>query len=164
MSKEYRETTGLNGERKVSEEMRLFCQRPGRKDEDGKPLYFTEQSHKDHCNVNHIINKYDKTGILTHMNTIEAKFGDMTGNDYKTMLDTVLEAKRNFKELPSNIRKRFDNNPEKLLAFMENPANRDEAIKLGLIDGRWSEATDGLGEHIKSDSERQDKIQEGDKA
>jgi hypothetical protein len=36
--------------------------------------------------------------------------------------------------LPANIRSRFDNDPAKLIDFMENPANREEAESLGLVN------------------------------
>lgn len=148
MGKHYRITFNEDGESKTDQEMRLHCQRPGKSDTDGKPIYYTEQNHKDECDVNKIIRKYDKTGLITHISKIEAKFGDMTGGDFKEAHDLVINAKRMFDELPSNIRNRFKNNPEELLTFMEDPENRDEAIELGLIDKAWTPETDGLGEHV----------------
>jgi len=38
--------------------------------------------------------------------------------------------------LPAQLRVRFDHDPVKLLEFLENDQNRDEAIQLGLIDGQ----------------------------
>lgn len=155
MSKEYREKTGKELEPSSSSEMRAHCQRPGKKNHDGSICYFTEQQYKDTCDVNKIIQKYDKHGLITHVSTIEAKYGDMTGADYKTAMDLVVNMRTMFNELPSEIRKRFDNSPEKYLTFMENPENRKEAIELGLINPNWTDATDGLGEHIKTDAERE---------
>lgn len=147
MSQAYCELTGESSMPTTNAEMREFSKRPGKTDKDGKIVYFTEQSHKDKCDVNNIIKKYDQTGLLIHINQFEAKFGDMTGNDYKEMLDKVIQAKENFNELPNHIRKRFMNNPEELLRFMEDPNNREEAIKLGLVDKMMPENADGLGEH-----------------
>lgn len=130
-------------------EMRIFCQRPGKRDENGNIQYFTEQAHKDTCDVNKIIQKYDKTGLISHVSKIEAQFGDMTGADFKAMQDKVANATSMFNELPSEIRNRFKNNPYGLLKFMENPDNRAEAIKLGIINPDWTPETDGLGEHVK---------------
>jgi phage internal scaffolding protein len=36
--------------------------------------------------------------------------------------------------LPAQIRSRFDNDPAKLIDFLENEQNHDEAIKLGLVN------------------------------
>lgn len=39
-----------------------------------------------------------------------------------------------FEDLDANLRKEFDNNPAKLMDFLEDPKNKDRAIELGLID------------------------------
>lgn len=149
MSDLYLKESGLVVTPTTSPEMREFCKRPGRQHEDGSPLYFTEQHHKRECDVNEIIAKYDKTGLITHVKNFEAKFGDMTGIDFKTAHDLVISAQNSFDALPSEIRNRFQNSPEHLLRFMEDPNNRDEAIKLGLILESTPEHLDGLGEHVK---------------
>ena len=146
MSENFRQAFG---DKKVTrKEMREWCQRPGRTDRTGAIQYFTEQAHKDICDINKIIRKYDKQGVISHVSKFEAKFGDLTGDDYKTMMDKVTSAQLMFGDLPSKIRDRFDNNPEKLLRFMEKAENRQEAIELGIIDPLWTADTDGLGEHV----------------
>jgi len=149
MSKQYVETIGKASAPTTSAEMRIHSSRPGKQDEEGNPIYFTEQHHKKECDVNLIIKKYDKTGLISHVSKFEGKFGDMTGIEFQTMQNKVANAKSMFNELPAEIRKEFNNNPKNLLEFMENPANRPKAIELGLIDSQWTEETDGLGEHVK---------------
>lgn len=129
-------------------EMRLFCQRHGRMDENGKPIYLTEQSHKEKCNVNKIIAKYDVTGVLNHVKTIEARYGDMTGHDFHSAMNKLIDIQNHFDQLPSNIRKRFNNDPGQYLEFFEDEGNRDEAIKLGLVNAITPAEIDGLGEHV----------------
>lgn len=135
--------------------MREYCSRPGKTDESGKIVYFTEQHHKDTCDVNKIITKYDKTGLIIHANTMEARYGDMTGMDYKEAMDKVMEIRNDFNLMPSAIRKRFNNNPEEYLRFMENPSNREEAIKLGLVLPSTPENLDGLGEHVTDEMRKE---------
>lgn len=138
------------GEVKIDKSaMREWVKRPGKYDENGKPLYFTEQSHKREADVNEIIKKYDKTGLISNVSRFEAKFGDLTGDDFKTMQDKITGAINQFNSLPSEIRNRFNNNPGELLRFMENENNRDEAIELGLISPLMVPEKDGLGEHVK---------------
>lgn len=149
MGEHYRKNTGDIGNPTTSPEMRALCQRQGNSDKDGKPIYFTEQAHKDQCDVNKIIAKYDRSGVITHINTFEAQFGDLSGVDYKMMKDKVARAQTMFEQLPSNIRNEFDNNAEHLLHFMDNPNNRDKAISMGLIPADSHPDTDGLGEHVK---------------
>lgn len=149
MSKDYCEKTGKNSSPTTPAELRVHCQRPGRQDEDGKPIYFTEQNHKKECDINNIIKKYDKTGLISHISRFEAKFGDLTGLDFKTMQDAVKGAQSSFNALPPDIRNRFENDPGKLLAFMEDPKNRQEGIELGIISAEMAENLDGFGEHVK---------------
>lgn len=146
MSLAFREKFGNKWTKK---DMKEWCKRPGRKDEKGKNIYRTEQAHKKETDINQIIAKYDKTGLITHVSRFEAKFGDLTGDDFKSMMDKVTNANSMFEQLPATIKNEFQNSPEKLLRFMENPDNRQRAIELGLINPEWTEETDGLGEHVK---------------
>lgn len=131
------------------QDLREWCKRPGKTDENGNPLYTTEQSHKDRCDAKKIISKYHRTGVVTHMSKMEAKFGNLTGMDFKEAMDLLTESREMFDELPSEIRKYFQNSPMELFKFMEDPGNRDKAIELGLIRKEWTPETDGLGEHVK---------------
>ena len=161
MSKEYRQRYGKDIKSKTSQEMRLHCQRPGTRSGDGKILYFTEQSHKKQCDVNEIIKKYDKTGLITHVQRFEAKFGDFTGMDFQNMQNQVIKAQNMFDALPVEIRKRFKNNPQELLTFMEDETNRAEAIELGLIAESTHPDLDGLGEHVILDENGEPKRADG---
>lgn len=149
MSRDYRLLMDQEMAVVTSPTMRRWCQRPGKFGDDGKPMYLTEQSHKKECDVNLIVKKYDKTGLISHVSKFEAKYGNLGGADFKSAMDLIAGAKSSFESLPSNIRKKFRNSTEAFLSFMENPANRDEAINLGLIRSEWTESTDGLGEHVK---------------
>ena len=54
-------------------------------------------------------------------------------NSYEDAMDIVFMAQKAFSSLPSAVRDRFGNDPGALLAFLGDAANRDEAVKLGLI-------------------------------
>ena len=148
MSKEFCEKMGKTGLITRTEGMRKHCQRPGRHFEDGTISYTTEQAHKNETDINQILRKYDKTGLITHISKFEGSYGDHTGLEYKEALDLVINAQHSFEQLPATIKKYFGQSPENLLRFMEDENNRDEAIKLGLIDPKWTLETDGLGEHV----------------
>ena len=149
MSRDYRQVHEVDVPVVTSPTMRLWCQRPGKHGDDGKPLYTTEQSHKKECDVNQIIKKYDKTGLIQHVSRFEAKYGDTRGVDFKAAMDLIAGAESSFETLPAKVRKRFKNSPKEMLDFMDDPKNREEAVKLGLIRNDWTEQTDGLGEHVK---------------
>ena len=45
----------------------------------------------------------------------------------------VVKAEEAFMTLPAVVRARFANDPAGIFTFLQDPANRDEAVKLGLI-------------------------------
>jgi phage internal scaffolding protein len=45
-----------------------------------------------------------------------------------------MDAQYQFDQLPALIRDRFHNDPQEMLAFLNDPNNYDEAIKLGLVN------------------------------
>ena len=95
----------------------------------------TEQCHKDLCDVNNIINQYERTGLITHVQTSTASYGDYTlNNEYAESLQTIINAQNSFEELPSNIRKQFGNDPGAFFEYATNPANSDELVKMGLAN------------------------------
>ena len=110
----------------------------------GSPLFFvdengdpeeslTEQHHKDSCDVIKILKQYDRTGLITHVNKSVAQYGDFTEiNEYQDSLNLVNSATDAFMELPSEIRKRFGNDPGLFFEFATNPANKAELVKMGL--------------------------------
>lgn len=96
----------------------------------------TEQSHKDQCDINKIIDRFKTTGSLRHVNAMDGVFDEkleLTGLDYKQAVDIAMNAEKAFGKLPSGIRNRFDNDPGKLLDFVNNPENIEEGRELGLI-------------------------------
>lgn len=86
------------------------------------------------CNVNNIMKKYKKTGTVTHVrNATAGVYQDLTKMpSYEEAVQTVTRAEQAFQEVPALVRKRFDNNPQKMIDFLNDPKNQDEAIKLGL--------------------------------
>lgn len=92
----------------------------------------TEQHHKDRTNVNNIIKKYHKTGVLQTLNTIEGIYGDVTGVDFQSAMDLVTSAQEMFQALPSKVRAKFANNPALFLDFADNPDNREALVEMGL--------------------------------
>ena len=71
------------------------------------------------------------------------------------MQDRLIKMQKDFNVLPYEIKKRFGNSPFNLIAFMDDASNREEAERLGLINRRWTEDTDGIGEHVKKGENRE---------
>lgn len=93
----------------------------------------TQDHFKDECDINNILAKYSATGILPQVQG--GYYDDLTQDfDYRTAMDTLLAADEAFAQLPSAVRRRFDNDPASFLEFVTNPANKEEAGKLGLLN------------------------------
>lgn len=93
----------------------------------------TEQSHKDRCDANKIVARYMRSGVLDEQMK-GGLYGDFTSvSDYHTCVQKVCDARNDFMALPSSIRKRFEHDPAKVIEFLNDPANFDEAVALGMI-------------------------------
>lgn len=97
----------------------------------------TRQEFKDEANVNNLLKRYALTGSF-YDPLVKPKatllFGDFTScGDYQHACDVMIRMNDYFDSLPLEIRKRFNYEPSALLEFLENPENRGEAEKLGLI-------------------------------
>ena len=69
-----------------------------------------KQSFKGQCDINNVLKGYDKTGLITHVNSATAEYGDFTVvNEYQENLNMVIAAEAAFSELPSLVRKKFAN-------------------------------------------------------
>lgn len=106
-------------------------------------ITFTEESQAQQhfaaeADINNIMRRYQSTGVLVdplHPGTVKPIFGDFSVSfDFKTAQNTIIDANRRFEMLPSEIRARFGNDPGALLDFLNDKENRQEAIKLGLLD------------------------------
>ncbi len=94
----------------------------------------TRQSEAASCNINKIMEKYEKTGVLPVMKR-EEFFADVSSmGDYRQALSQVQMADEAFMELPAKLRARFENDAAMFLDFCSDIANREEMVELGLLE------------------------------
>lgn len=93
----------------------------------------TKQSFKAECDINNIMARFLKTGLLDFVQKNEPRYLDTSGFDYQSAAFKVAGAKSMFNELPARVRERFDNEPANFLYFMADERNREEAQQLGLL-------------------------------
>lgn len=92
-----------------------------------------KQSFKEECDINNILTKYVKTGVLEHIRDNKGLYIDLPDQmDYQEALDTVLRGREAFVGLPGSIRQRFENDPLAFLDFMRDPKMLEESYELGL--------------------------------
>lgn len=95
----------------------------------------TEQSHKNQTDMNYILKDYAKTGLMKHVKENEGRYDDIDVQDFQEAMFIVTNANNMFEQLPSLIRKRFQNNPIEFMEFVHNPANKAEMQKMGILQG-----------------------------
>jgi len=97
------------------------------------PYGRTQQSFKDDSDINNIMERYLQTGMIDYVKENQPHYADVTGLEFQTCMNKIVEASEMFDALPAKIRKRFNNEPAEFLDFVQDDANRDEAITLGII-------------------------------
>lgn len=93
----------------------------------------TKQSFKDEVNINSIIGKYARTGMITHVNKKQPFYGDVSSiQSYQDSLNVVVRGRELFDSMSSTVRARFSNDVNKMIEFLSDEGNLDEAVKLGI--------------------------------
>lgn len=104
----------------------------------------TEQAHKSETDINLIVKRHRAAGVDL-FRVPQASFCgdvvDVTPVTFMEALNVVVQAEQAFADLPAHLRKRFNQQPSELLGFLQDPANYDEALKLGLVNERPVEKT-----------------------
>lgn len=111
------------------------------KDQKGRTADFgpskTQQHEMDSVDVNKIMSRYQKVGITYNKLPPSQRgiYGDFTQiQTFQEAHQAIVDARAGFMTLPSTVRARFENDPQQLFNFLNDPNNQQEAIDLGLID------------------------------
>ena len=99
----------------------------------------TEQAHKNDVEINQLIARYNRTGVLgTPSSVREMFFGDFAsiGSRFEAELD-IASAKQKFLALPSAVRAEFGHDPVKFLKAVDSLTTDEKMLKrfidLGLV-------------------------------
>lgn len=94
----------------------------------------TVQADANEADINKIIKRFEKAGMVTRLNSNQPFFGDVS--EFDGLQDAIIKveaADERFMALPADIRERFSNDPVELVQFLSDTNNRPEAEKLGLV-------------------------------
>lgn len=114
--------------------VQYFCEGPS----------LTRQEFKDECDLGKIIARFTATAegreqLALAKGYLGGRFEDVSQvPDYRSAFDYVKRADEAFMRLPPNVRTRFDNDPAAFLDFVDNPANLDELVAMGLAEPKVS--------------------------
>lgn len=107
-----------------------------------KDKTLAQQQFRDECDINVLFGRYLETGVIPQVEN-GLSYGNFEGIfDFQTAMNAVRTAQGVFEQLPARIKNRFDNDPQKMLEFLADDTNREEAEFLGLVN---KEKTDAPG-------------------
>ena len=97
----------------------------------------TEQQFAEESQILSKIRKYDSQGFFDSINRNPSQYTDFTQvRDLADAIDQIESARDAFQEIPSDIRKKFNNSPSEFFDFASKEDNYNELVKLGLATQR----------------------------
>lgn len=91
------------------------------------------ESAKEETDINNIMRRFNVHGVVPQRTG--GQYIDVSEiGDYQQCLEVVQEAERQFLAIPSEIRRKFDNDPRQMIDFLIDPDNIDEARQMGLFE------------------------------
>lgn len=111
---------------------------------DAKPSMTIQAAAYD-CDINVMVERHRKTGSYHGVMAVPSaspQYGDFSElPSYQDALQSVILAQDMFAGLPAVVRERFANDPAKMMDFLADTANFEEAVKLGLCEPRPAPAS-----------------------
>ncbi|WNK13421.1 MAG: internal scaffolding protein [Microvirus sp.] len=93
----------------------------------------TRQEFSDECDINTIMERYEKAGVVSHVNHATPAYLDTTlYKGLQASMDAFKEAQSAFLALPANVRKEFDNDPQRFVDFAVDGSNIERMREWGL--------------------------------
>jgi len=92
----------------------------------------TDQSQAPDADINRIVKTFIRTGLAPQRSG--GRYEDVSSHDFMAMRNFIADKEALFGGLPARVRARFGGDPYQLLRFVEDPRNREEALKLDLLD------------------------------
>lgn len=92
----------------------------------------TEKSHAAQTNIQNIMAKYERTGVIEHSRQYQGTYGDFANlPTFQRAQQIIADASTMFESIPATIRADFNNRPEQFLDFIQNPENREQIESYG---------------------------------
>ncbi len=91
----------------------------------------TKQAFKDSTDINKLLAKAAAGETITHLAKHGAVYGDFSDiDDLLTGMARLKKGEQIFAELPGEVRKEFDQSPQKFFNFVNDPKNADRLTQL----------------------------------
>lgn len=88
------------------------------------------------CDINKIVQRFDRDGVLTHLSNRVGHFMDVSAfGDFQSVMEQIGRASEFFtNELPASVREKFGNDPAAFLDALADPSRRELLEELGILE------------------------------
>ncbi len=83
----------------------------------------TKQCHKDVCDINKIMARFQVTGTISHLEKFQGVYADFSDFDFHEQTNKLTRGREIFDDLPAEVRREFSQSPAKFFEFVNDPAN-----------------------------------------
>lgn len=95
-----------------------------------------KQEFAQECDINRIVQRFDRDGVLTHLSNRVGHFADVSSfGDFQSVMAQIGKASQFFvQELPASVREQFNNDPAVFLDALYDPSRRELLEELGILE------------------------------
>ncbi len=103
----------------------ILALRPKKDYSDGR----TQQCHKDECDIEKIMSRFQRTGTISHVNKYQGVYADYSEYDFAEQTRRLNAGIEVFDALPGEVRREFNQDPQAFFNFVNDPANKDDLLE-----------------------------------
>ncbi len=89
----------------------------------------TKQCHRDECDIQKIMARFEKTGTISHLSKFEGVYADFSDFDFHEQSNKLAQGESIFASLPAEIRREFGQSPQEFFNYVNDPANLPDLVK-----------------------------------
>ncbi len=90
----------------------------------------TKQSQRDECDINMLLERYQRDASLGHLEKYGGQYGNYADYDFENHVTKIAEMDTIFEQLPAEVKKDFGQSTNKFFEFVTNPENEDRLAEL----------------------------------
>ncbi len=90
----------------------------------------TKQSQKDECDINMLLERYQRNASLGHLEKYGGQYGNYAEYDFENHVTKIAEMNTIFEQLPAEVKKDFGQSTNKFFEFVTNPENAERLPEL----------------------------------
>ncbi len=90
----------------------------------------TKQSQEDQCDINKLLERYQRDASLGHLEKYGGEYGNYADYDFENHVTKIAEMNTIFEQLPAEVKKDFGQSTNKFFEFVTNPQNEGKLAEL----------------------------------